>query len=154
MRNSMLLSIVLVAITLINCKPPLPIKLTKIKQQQNKSEDFVPITTNEDKKFVLPPAVFDACAVIRCRSPYRCVDGECTCNFKCPKRVLPFCDDDGNEYRNMCEVKKQMCKSGTEFFYLPGKCLGRSIICFLYLSRSRSRFLRYCWATLKFFVMD
>ena len=132
MRNSSLLLMALVAtITWVQCKPPLPIKLEKIQPLKTNEEekgakgDFSPITTNEDKEFILPPAVFDTCAFVKCKYPSRCVDGVCGCNYKCKnKKELPFCGEDGKEYKNMCEAKKSMCEAGTEIYIVPGKCQG------------------------------
>ena len=127
MRNFTLLLWALVAAS-VHCKPSL--EFTKLKKtEQNEGDD----------KFVLP--VIDDCASMRCGYYSKCVvdgngKGKCVCDFDCDKKQeLPFCDADGNQYKNMCEIRKRICEAESEFFYVPGKCQGKYETTFLFSYR-------------------
>ncbi|XP_066911698.1 uncharacterized protein [Clytia hemisphaerica] len=118
--NKLLITIPLVLAVLVTAKPQLP-----------PPKDLLPkgILPHEITKGILPPGL-GKCALVICDHFSTCVIDDndkpkCVCNMDCTgDPELFFCDVEGNEYRTMCHVNKEMCKQQKEFFYVPGKCQG------------------------------
>ncbi|KAL4221641.1 hypothetical protein ACF0H5_019897 [Mactra antiquata] len=50
------------------------------------------------------------CNGVQCKYGSECVRGMCVCPQVCPKFYTPVCGDDGNTYRNDCEMRKEACR--------------------------------------------
>ncbi|KAH7642712.1 agrin-like isoform x4 [Dermatophagoides farinae] len=66
----------------------------------------------------------DLCHNVICHYGATCVDGECLCTDNCQNNLVePLCANDGNTYRNECEMNRMACNSRKELIALfYGQC--------------------------------
>ncbi|XP_075676321.1 agrin-like isoform X2 [Dermatophagoides pteronyssinus] len=67
----------------------------------------------------------DLCHNVICHYGATCVNGECLCTNNCQNNLVeePLCANDGNTYRNECEMNRMACNSRKELIALfYGQC--------------------------------
>lgn len=69
-------------------------------------------------------SILDDCQKVSCKNGAHCENGQCVCPSSCAETVNePICANDGQTYRNECEMRKTACNNDidlSKLFY--GQC--------------------------------